>query len=190
MSNVSSPFMSNSISSQLTAAMHERQLVRIVRRFESTAVRGYVVAIGPKFFLLLLVSDRIWFDGFECFRIKDVLSIQTDPYSRFVEAALKKRGQRRPRKPKINLESVEGILLSANKAFPLLAIHREGKDPEVCCIGKVCEVVDGKVLLLSINPHAKWEAAPDEYRVNQITRVNFGGDYEDALHIVGGLAAG
>ena len=47
-------------------------LVRFYRRFEDSSVRGYVLDIGPKFFLLALVSDRVWFDGFECFRISDV----------------------------------------------------------------------------------------------------------------------
>ncbi len=29
-------------------------------------------------------------------------------------------------------------------------------------------------------------SGPEEYRVAEITRVSFGGDYEDALHLVGG----
>jgi hypothetical protein len=27
---------------------------------------------------------------------------------------------------------------------------------------------------------------PEEYQIREITRVNFGGDYENALHLVGG----
>jgi hypothetical protein len=44
----------------------------------------------------------------------------------------------------------------------------------------------GRLSLLEIGPDAKWEDSPKEYRVAEITRVNFGGDYEDALHLVGG----
>ena len=40
--------------------------------------------------------------------------------------------------------------------------------------------------LLEINPDASWDAEPREYRLRDITRVDFGGDYEDALHLVGG----
>jgi hypothetical protein len=40
--------------------------------------------------------------------------------------------------------------------------------------------------LLEIGPDAKWEDSPEEYRVGEITRVNFGGDYENALHLAGG----
>ena len=45
-------------------------------------------------------------------------------------------------------------------------------------------VARGELSLLEIRPDATWEDTPTDYRLSQITRVNFGGDYEDALHIV------
>jgi hypothetical protein len=82
--------------------------------------------------------------------------------------------------------NIESLLLSAGKAFPLVTIHREQVDPDVCCIGQVQGVSRGRVSLLEIGPDAVWEDTPEEYRIKEITRVNFGGDYEDALHLVGG----
>jgi hypothetical protein len=52
-----------------------------VHSFLAIRVRGYVLDIGPKFFLLALLSDRIWFDAFECFRINDVKDVGVDPYA-------------------------------------------------------------------------------------------------------------
>lgn len=166
--------------------MGGRQLVRFNTRFDDTSIRGYVSDVGADFFLLALVSDRLRWDGFECFRIKDVQDLRPDPYVGFVEAALKKRGLRRPRKPKIDLQSVEHLLLSAGKAFPLVTIHMEKKDPDVCFIGSVRGVSDGKLSLLGISPHAQWDTNPDAFPLRRITRVNFGGEYEEALHLVGG----
>jgi hypothetical protein len=57
-------------------------------------------------------------------------------------------------------------------------------DPDVCSIGRVVGSKRGRVMLLEIRPDATWEASPREYRLNEITRINFGGDYEDALHVV------
>src|SRR5262249_49283390 len=124
-------------SSQLTEAVRDRRFIRLSRRFEDSPVRGYVLDIGPRFFLLALVSDRIWFDGFECFRLRDVRDIHPDPYATFAEAALRKRGERMPRKPRVSVASIEELLLSANRAFPLVTIHREQVDPDVCWIGRV-----------------------------------------------------
>lgn len=173
----------------LHEAMNCRQLVRISRRFEQFPVRGYVLDIGPKFFLLALVCDRVRFDGFECFRIGDVLSVKPDPYARFIEAALRKRQERRPRKPQLDLASVENLLASAGHKFPLVTIHREKVTPDICHIGRVLEVQKGNLALLEIGPDATWEDIPMRYRLREITRVNFGGEYENALRLVGGNPA-
>jgi hypothetical protein len=45
------------------------------------------------------------------------------------------------------------------------------------------------VSLLEITPSAEWEPRPTQYRLSEITRVNFGGDYEGALYMVGGEPA-
>jgi len=166
--------------------MRNQRLVRLSRRFEDSAVRGYVLDIGPQFFLLALVSDRIWFDGFECFRISDIKRVKPDPYAPFAEAALRKRGERRPKKPGVSVTNVEELLLSASQAFPLVTIHRENIEPDAGWIGRVVGVHRRRVSLREIDPQATWEDATTEYRLSEITRVNFGGDYENALHLVGG----
>lgn len=171
---------------ELVDAMDRHEFIRFSRRFESSKIRGYVLDVGPQFFLLALVSDRIWFDGFECFRVNDVEELRPDPYATFAEAALKKRGERRLKKPQVSVANIEDLLLSAGKAFPLVTIHREQVDPDVCWIGRVQGVNRGRVSLLEIGPDAVWEDTSEEYRTKEITRVNFGGDYEDALHLVGG----
>jgi hypothetical protein len=140
--------------------------------------------------MIAILSDRIWFDGFECFRINDIRNAKPDPYEAFAEAALKKRGERRPRKPRVSVASIGELLESASQAFPLLTIHREQIDPSVCWIGRVLGVDSGRVLLLEIGPDATWDDTSTEYKLNQITRVNFGGDYENALHLVGGGPVG
>jgi hypothetical protein len=103
--------------------MRQGRFVRFSRRFEESSVRGYVLDIGPRFFLLALVSDRIRFDGFECFRLNDVSNVRADRYTTFVETALRRRGEHMPRKPRVSVASIEGLLLSANRAFPLVTIR-------------------------------------------------------------------
>ena len=166
--------------------MRKRLLVRFDRRFEDSSVRGYVLDVGPKFFLLALVSDRIWFDGFECFRVGDVRRLRPDPHARFAESALRKRRDRLPPKPRVSVRSIEELLVSASRLFPLVTVHREAVDPDVCWIGRILGVERSRVSLLEITPDATWEEKPKSFRLSEITRVNFGGDYESALHLVGG----
>lgn len=148
---------------------------------------GYVLDIGPRWFLLALVGDGIRFNGFQCFRLSDVRKLQVPhPNAAFVEAALKKRGERFPKKPRVSVASIEELLLSVNRTFPLVTIHREKAYPDVCEIGRITQVADGRVSILEIKPDASWESKSYQYRVRDITRVDFGGDYEDALNLVGG----
>jgi len=171
---------------KLSEALKKQQLVGFNSKFESSKVRGYVQAIGAQFFLVAVVSDRIWFDGFECFRITDVRNLKPDPYVQFIETALKKRRQRIPKRPRIDLVSIENLLATTNREFPLVTIHRERIDPDICQIGRIVSIDHGNVYLLEIGPGAIWQETPDTYRLRDITRVSFGADYENALHIVGG----
>jgi hypothetical protein len=96
------------------------------------------------------------------------------------------RGQKIPAKPCISISSIEDVLLTASREFPLVTIHREQVNADVCSIGRVQGIDRGRVSLLEISPAAKWDEKPEIYRLNQITRVGFGADYEDALFLVGG----
>jgi hypothetical protein len=182
--------MTGARSTKLAAALRDKTLVKFTRPFEDGSVNGYVLEIGPRWFLLAIVGDGIRFNGFQRFRLSDIRELQVPhPYAAFAEAALKKRGQRMPKKPRVAVESIEVLLLSANRSFPLVTINREKIDPEVCEIGRVVQVEDRHVSLLEINPDASWDAEPKQYRLRDITRVDFGGEYEDALRLVGGSPA-
>lgn len=172
---------------QLAKALRDRLLIRFARPFEPGTVNGYVLGIGPTFFLLALVSDGLRLNGFQCFRLSDVRALWVpDKYAAFHETALRKRGQRFPKTPPVALSSLDKLLLTAGRAFPLVTIHRERADPDVCWIGRVTDVRKGRVTLLEIGPDARWDGRLGTYRLNEITRVDFGGDYEDALYLVAG----
>jgi hypothetical protein len=174
--------------SQLVAASRKKVLVKFTRPFEEGPITGYVMDVGPEFFLVSLVDDGIRFNRFQCFRLSDVRSLEIPAkYSRFSETALRKRGEHLPKKPRVVLGSLPKLLSSANGAFPLLTIHREKSDPDVCHIGRVVELSNQSVSLLEIGPDASWDEKPETYRLSEITRVDFGGDYEEALHLVGGV---
>jgi hypothetical protein len=66
------------------------------------------------------------------------------------------------------------------------ALRPNPGNPDIGQIGRVVSVAAGKLSLLEIGPSAVWDETPTQYSLKQITRVDFGGAYEDALHIVGG----
>lgn len=177
--------MTGGMIEQLRAALRDEKLIRLYRPFEQTYVRGYILGVDSEFFLLGLVSDRLWLDGFECFRTDEVDELVDDPYADFTQAALAARGEARPELT-LRLTNIAALLLSAAERFALVTIHKERDQPDACYVGKVISVEGGIVWMLEIGPDARWDAAPSAHKLAEITRVNFGGDYEDALALIGG----
>jgi len=172
--------------SLLARALRDKLLVRFASALDRGTVNGYVLDIGPQFFLIALLSDGLRLNGFQCYRLSDVRKLQVpDKYARFHEAVLRKRGQRTPKKPPVVVSSLAELLLTANRAFPLVTIHRERVDAGACWIGRVVGLRKGRVTLLEIGPGAVWDDRLETYRLSEITRVDFGGDYEDALQLIG-----
>jgi hypothetical protein len=173
------------LQSKLAAAVTNRSLVRVSREVEPGAAHGYVINTSEHWLLLLLVGDGISYAGFQAFRLRDVTSLEApSPHAAFYEAVLRKRGLRRPKTPKLNLASTQELIRSAGKRFPLVTIHREKADPDVCHIGQVVSSSPTSVSLLEVTPDATWDEGPTTYRLAQITRVDFGGPYEEALALV------
>jgi hypothetical protein len=173
--------------SQLALARRNKLLVRFASALDRGTVNGYVLDIGPQFFLIALVSDGLRPNGFQCYRLADIRKLQVpDKFARFHEAVLKKRGIRFPKKPRVDVSSLEKLLRTANRAFPVVTIHREKIDAGACWVGRVVDLGRGRVTLLEIGPDASWDNELETYRLSEITRVDFGGDYENALQLIGG----
>ena len=171
----------------LSEAMHHKVLVKFWSPYEEGSTQGYVLDIGPRFFLLGFVDDNIRFNGFQCMRLSDIRRLRVpDPYADFTVAALRKRGETLRKKPRVSLNSLPELLKSANRLFPLVTIQRERAKPDTCEIGRVVEITKSHVSLLEIGPDAIWDDEPTEIPLREITRVDFGGAYEDALHLIGG----
>lgn len=178
--------MTDTITDLLRAAVADQRLMRVHRSVEETAARGHVLAVGDAFVAIAVVDDRQRYDGVQCFRLQDIRIVEPDPYAAFAEAALAARGEVRPSLGDVSLSGVNALLLTASAAHPLITVHPEADDPDVCFIGKVLSLEGGLLWLREIGPDAVWDDEPEAHRIDQITRVDFGGDYEQALALIGG----
>jgi hypothetical protein len=165
------------------------QLVRVRRSIAGCDdLQGFVLAWSPCWTLMADVDDGIYLNGYVAFRTKDVKAVETSgSKGRFKARALSLRGQWPPRlpDPAIAIGCTRELLLSAAK-YSLVTLHVEERDPEVAYIG-VPQVVGQKSLSLrEITPAAKWSKTITRYRYRDLTRVEVGGKYEDALFIVAG----
>jgi len=172
---------------QLEGARTDDLIVRVHRSgLEDGWVDGRVAALGPEFLMLEILDKGQRPDGFNCLRYSDITQCDVPaPHAKFLQQAIAARRLSWSAPPSIDLSSPAALLLSAQTIFPLVTIHLEGDEEcGICLIGKVAHVEENKIDLREISPDAEWDEKPTSYNLAEITRVDFGGAYEESLHLV------
>jgi hypothetical protein len=167
----------------LKAAKRAGRVVRIWReRIDRHALQGVVVSVSDDLVLVHRLSDAIHLDGYGVLRTGDVTQFESRPrYGSFYQRALTVRRER-PKLPRgIELASMGSAIESASSAFPLFTLHREAISRDTCAIGRLRTVTANTIILRCLTPMAKWDGEYPRYRLSDITLLEFGGQYEDAL---------
>jgi hypothetical protein len=117
---------------------------------------------------------------YSVFRNSDVKRYRSVSKDEFVARAAK-LNKLRPSKPAgVSYESMKEAVSSAGATFPLITIHQERIDRNVCYVGKLRRTSQRATTILSISTEAEWEEE-ERYQLRDITRLEFGGAYENLL---------
>jgi len=107
----------------------------------------------------------------------------------FLQRALKLRGERAKEPKGVFPEDMRSVIESASRKFPLVTLHREAVDPDCCYIGQVKSLGKKILKLREIDPDATWDPQLYDFSLDEITKINFGGRYEEALALAANLTA-
>lgn len=175
-----------SVKEELSRSVEGRLLVKIRRdEIEDGSVSGYVISLGPEFFVLEVVDPGYGINGFNCLRYRDVTECEVPaPTWRFLERSLELRGIQRNPSPQVDPSSLPALLRTAGASFPVITIHPEEANPDVCYIGRFAGLEANMLQLLEISPDAEWGEEEEEHCIDEITRIDFGCAYEEALVLV------
>jgi hypothetical protein len=183
--------MLRAIDAKLSRAKRKSVPVRIERRhFEGTKawLDGYIGDFSAKLILIEVIGDNVRLDGCNILRKKDITALEVpNPRAEFYEKALRLQAERRGKHPALQLDNVRTALETVNAASPLVVIHRESIDPDVCEIGRILEFKTRSFVMQMMDLHAEFHEEIDTYDYTEITRIDFGGGYENALALVAGL---
>ncbi len=171
--------------------LHEAQkncsLIRFGSCFEPGYTYGYVLSVGETDFLIAIVSDQIWLNGFAAYKIDSIRKLNLQhSYAKFQELALKARGEQIPHEAPIKGSKLKEWMLEAGHFFPLITFYAEIIDPEICHIGRIIRATEHEFEFLGISAAAEWYSSLQLFQFKDITRIEFGDDYEDALFLIGG----
>jgi hypothetical protein len=167
----------------LKMAHSKKAMMRVTRRGVTWKTYGWTVGFSQEW-TLIQVYDDAQCKGWSAIRTGDIHAITTD--DSIVSRALALWGEQPKSFPELDLSSLAALLGTVHHYFPLVTLHFEVIDPGVCYIGRVVRLGKRAVTLREIEPDASWDATLHKYPYSTITRVDFGGRYEDALWLFGG----
>ena len=144
-------------------------------------LEGFLLERTKDLILLNVIStDVVCFNGYTAIRRHDVRKMKVNRKNAFMIRALELKGYAASEPSGISIANWPELLESVNRKFPLFAIHQEWLDNEVCYIGRLAARTATTFGLKEIDPDARWSRSRS-YNFKDLTRVDFGGGYEDAL---------
>lgn len=153
------------------------------KRIEKEKLRGFVLACSDMLTLLHRIED-FSLNGYTVFRNEDVTIYRVyDKPEYFESRAIKLKNLEPTPQPEIKIGCWHEVLLSACKSFPLITIWRELISTEVCQIGRLVSMTEKTFTIQEIDTVAEWNGNR-RFRFSDVTRIDFGGGYEDALALV------
>lgn len=172
---------------ELEKAQTRNNLVRIFREEldgPDNWSDGFIIDANEEMVLLQLVDDSIRLNGYQILFLEDISDfVHPAPFNDFQKKVLELR-QEEIQNPEIALGELNEILLSISEDYGLVTLHREELESDSCEIGRVIKADDVSFELEEIGSDARWFDETYEYDLYDITRIEFGGAYEEALLLV------
>jgi hypothetical protein len=172
---------------ELEKAQTRNNLVRIFREEldgPDNWSDGFIIDANEEMVLLQLVDDSIRLNGYQILFLEDISDfVHPAPFNDFQKKVLELR-EEEAQNPEIELGDLSQILLDISEDFGLVTLHREELESDSCEIGRVVRADEVSFELEEIGSDARWFDETYEYDLYDITRIEFGGAYEEALLLV------
>ena len=169
---------------ELEKARTRNNVVRIFREEldgPDSWTDGFVVDANEEMVLLQLVDDNVHLNGYQVLFLEDISDFaHPAPFNDFQKKVLALRGEKVV-DPEVELLDLAVLLIDISEEFGLVTLHREEVEPDSCEIGRVVRADAVTYELEEIGSDARWFDDTFEYDLYDITRIEFGGAYEDAL---------
>jgi hypothetical protein len=167
--------------------IRSQYLVKLSRKpLDQSDIYGFVLAYSETLTLLNVLETRTFtLNGYAVIRNEDIslYAVYDRPDYYFDSRVLKLKGIKPAPQPDIIVASFPDLLASIDEQYPLITIHREEINDEVCFIGRLAGMTPKTFTLFEIDDSAEWDRL-HRYRFEDITRVDFGGGYEEALALI------
>jgi hypothetical protein len=173
----------------LLSLMESRELVNVRGPAEYYDTIGYVAGVGSHWWLIQIVDSHGAADGFRAIRLGTVETVEpVEEVSSFLPRLLEARPLAAD-VPDVGLGNARQVLQATRSPAALIYLVTDDMEPGAFWIGQIADLDDAGVLLEKVSPVGTW-AGSEHFRYEAITRIGFGGSYEDALGAAVGAGLG
>jgi hypothetical protein len=143
---------------------------------------GFVVAESETLLAIHRVSDRYDLDGYCVFRKKEITAtVEYFARADFITRALRLKNQSPTSPAFIELETMRSLMQSAQAAYGVLVINQQHLTPDEVEVGTIRMASESTFVLRLLDTDAKWDNDSRTFRFEDVTHVEFGGEYETTL---------
>jgi hypothetical protein len=141
---------------------------------------GFVVGLSTKLLCLHVIEgETLMLDGYAIVRLSDIRSYRVGKKA-FIDRALRLLGRIPIAPDGFDLSGWEGLLTSVQSKYPLVTISTEKDAPGCIFIGRLVKHSKRSVVIEAVDLDGHWDGR-QEFAYKNITRVDFGDGYVDAL---------
>ena len=143
---------------------------------------GFVVGSSDDLILFhVLGTDTFRLNGYSAIRTDDVRDYRDFNKNDYWQNRVARHFKISPVRPAgISLTSIPELLASISKRYPLVTIHPERTKPGICYIGTLLFMNKATFTIDDLDSDAEWSGTR-RLKFSDVTRVDFGGGYEQAL---------
>jgi hypothetical protein len=171
---------------ELGAAWAADELVVLRRNiWKADVIEGFVIDLDDAWAAIHIVYD-VGLNGWSIVRLDTIRTVERQPANSFLARALAQFGEQ-PAPLLVDLTSSRDVIESLAATFPLLTLFTEVEDPRTAAVGRPTRTGKTRTDLLEITADGTWDGRDARrFRYEDITRIDVGGRYEQALHELGG----
>lgn len=164
----------------LESAMADREIVKVWRQsIDEDKQEGYVVGLSKTWVLLQEIEgDAFVLGGYKAVRLDDISSLKSD--GSFAGEYFQRRGLFPQAQPDLDLTDLHSLLDSVSKNYAMFMIEREKEEPDIGFVGVAEGLTKRSLWMKKFSSKAKW-IDTEKFKLKDITSINFGGGYVDAL---------
>lgn len=165
----------------LAEALSAHRVARVWRDLDDSAFTdGFVIELTSDWVVMHVLNDGVYLDSLLMMRVRDISTV-IDGHHGYIDRALRGLGQSVAEFACPEDATVRDLVVASADLHPLSAFALGDEGEEQLMVGRLVKAGKNRVWHHFLRPDGTWAADVDRWRYEQISSIQIGGRYLEAL---------